>query len=121
MLPNCLVLIENSLVLSVCVERSYSIELLCCAGLGGELREIGRIEQRLVEAAKLGFTTFVIPASHMTPSHARLANVRIIRCKHVNDALRAVLGSGQSAATVPAQGSDHGLDDPNDPDEEDDL
>ena len=69
------------------------------AGLGGELREIGRIEQRMLEAAKLGFTTFVIPGTHTLPTTSRLSGVRIIRCKHVLEALKAVLGTGQSAAS----------------------
>lgn len=77
-----------------------------CAGLGGELREVGRIEQRLIEAAKLGFNTFVIPASHTTPTSNRLAHVRIIRCKHILEALKAVLGSGQSAMTLGVQDTD---------------
>lgn len=32
-------------------------------GLGGELRSVGGIERRLVEAARLGFTTAVVPRS----------------------------------------------------------
>lgn len=67
-----------------------------CIGLGGEIREVGRIEQRLLEAAKLGFTTFVIAAAHAVPTTTRLAGVQIIRCKHIMEALKAVLGSGQS-------------------------
>lgn len=69
------------------------------AGLGGELREVGRIEQRMLEAAKLGFTTFVVPGTHSLPTTSRLSGVRVIRCKHVLEALKAVLGTGQSAAS----------------------
>lgn len=69
------------------------------AGLGGELREVGRIEQRMLEAAKLGFTTFVIPGTHSLPTTSRLSGMRVIRCKHVLEALKAVLGTGQSAAS----------------------
>ena len=84
-----------------CTDRKATCNLLC-SGLGGELREVGRVEQRLVEAAKLGFTTFVIPASHTKPKHASLQNKTIIRCKHVMEALKAVLGTGRSTASVSA-------------------
>jgi DNA repair protein RadA/Sms len=32
-------------------------------GLGGELRQVGRIERRLAEASRMGFTTAVVPRS----------------------------------------------------------
>ena len=72
------------------------------AGLGGELREVGRIEQRMLEAAKLGFNTFVVPNTHTLPTTSRLSGVRIIRCKHVLEALKAVLGTGRSSASIAA-------------------
>ena len=31
-------------------------------GLGGEVRRVGQLDRRLHEAAKLGFTTAVVPA-----------------------------------------------------------
>lgn len=34
-------------------------------GLGGEIRTIVQAEQRIAEAAKLGFTTFVLPSSNL--------------------------------------------------------
>ena len=71
-----------------------------CAGLGGEIRQVGRVEQRMIEAAKLGFSTFVISAAHEMPATNRLANVRIIRCKHIMEALKAVLGTGRSRMSL---------------------
>ena len=85
-------------------------------GLGGELREVGRIEQRLLEAAKLGFTTFVMPASHAKPTNTRLLDVRIIRCKHIMEALKAVLGTGHSTASFALPTDDNNLRDPFDAD-----
>lgn len=82
----------------------------CATGLGGEIREVGRIEQRLIEAAKLGFNTFVIAAAHTTPTTNRLANVQIIRCKHITDALKAVLGTGQSRRTLGVPDRDDSFD-----------
>jgi len=34
-------------------------------GLGGEIRAVAQIDQRIAEAAKLGFETFVLPASNL--------------------------------------------------------
>jgi DNA repair protein RadA/Sms len=34
-------------------------------GLGGEIRTVGQVEQRISEAAKLGFTRIVVPASNL--------------------------------------------------------
>ena len=89
------------------------------AGLGGELREVGRIEQRMAEAAKLGFTTFVIPASHAKPTFSRLTDVRIIRCRHIMEALKAVLGTGKSAASMTDLGTGSALQDTFDNDDSD--
>lgn len=85
--------------------------------MGGELREVGRIEQRLLEAAKLGFNTFVVPASHSVPTTSRLSHVRIIRCKHVMEALKAVLGTGHSTASFDTSDDFSKLQDPFDEEE----
>jgi DNA repair protein RadA/Sms len=44
--------------------------VVACAevGLGGELRQVSRLERRLAEAARLGFTTAIVP--HSTPPMA---------------------------------------------------
>ena len=79
------------------------------------------MDQRLSEAAKLGFTTFVIPASHAKPTNSRLADVRIIRCKHVVEALKAVLGTGQSVASTALTTPGSALQDPFDNDDDSDF
>ena len=38
-------------------------------GLSGELRGVGQLEQRLREAAKLGFLRALVPNSTMAPTH----------------------------------------------------
>jgi DNA repair protein RadA/Sms len=40
-------------------------------GLGGEIRTVAQVEQRVAEAAKLGFKTFVLPASNVKKVSAR--------------------------------------------------
>lgn len=70
------------------------IALIGEVGLGGELRPVGNIERRIAEAAKLGFRSFVIPASSNVHASARLHGARIIECKTVVEAFRVVLGTG---------------------------
>jgi DNA repair protein RadA/Sms len=62
-------------------------------GLGGELRPVGNIERRIAEAAKLGFKTFVIPAASNVHASARLKGARLVECRTVVEAFRAVLGT----------------------------
>ncbi|MEI2697267.1 MAG: DNA repair protein RadA [Microthrixaceae bacterium] len=47
------------------VGRPIAATTVACGevGLGGELRQVGRIERRLAEASRLGFTTAVVPRS----------------------------------------------------------
>jgi DNA repair protein RadA/Sms len=64
-------------------------------GLGGELRPVGHIERRIGEALKLGFRTFVVPASANVHASGRLKGARILECRTVVEAFRAVLGTGK--------------------------
>lgn len=63
---------------------------------------MGHLERRLLEAAKLGFTTIVSPAAPAGPAaaayektRARLATkgVRLLPCKTVYEAIQAALGT----------------------------
>ena len=40
-------------------------------GLGGEIRTVAQIDQRIAEAAKLGFKTFVLPSSNLKKASLR--------------------------------------------------
>ena len=61
------------------------------AGLGGELRPVAHIERRVVEAAKLGFKTILVPGRHAPEQRGRLAGIRIVPCATVAHALHAGL------------------------------
>lgn len=60
-------------------------------GLGGELRAVGRLEQRVAEAAKLGFRRCVVPRASrpFTPPEG----VELITCRTVVEALRAAMAA----------------------------
>lgn len=62
-------------------------------GLSGELRAVSRIEQRIAEAERIGFTDIVIPsgnASSIDPSRFR---IRIHGCSNTEEALRTIFQS----------------------------
>lgn len=61
-------------------------------GLSGEVRPVGRIEQRISEAEKLGFSHFILPSNNMQGIDARRYNIELIPVKRVEEALRALFG-----------------------------
>ncbi len=50
---------------SAFVGRPVGDSLVACGevGLGGELRQVGRIDRRLAEASRMGFTSAIVPRS----------------------------------------------------------
>ena len=56
-------------------------------GLSGECRGIANVEQRVREAARLGFTRAVIP-QHNLPHCAEIAGIQILPAKNVYDILK---------------------------------
>lgn len=55
-------------------------------GLGGELRQVARTDRRLAEAARLGFTTVLVPGRG-GPAEPRRSDVRVLQVDTVRDAL----------------------------------
>ncbi|MFE8703801.1 DNA repair protein RadA [Cytobacillus sp. FJAT-54145] len=60
-------------------------------GLTGEVRRVSRIEQRVQEAAKLGFERVILPANNLGGWKGP-KGIEIIGVKSVNEALKATLG-----------------------------
>jgi DNA repair protein RadA/Sms len=58
-------------------------------GLGGEVRPVAKLELRLKEAEKLGFTSAVIPESGS--EKISLKKIKLIRVKSINDLLEKIL------------------------------
>ncbi len=75
-------------VASSACDRPLPADLVACGeiGLGGELRLVSQIPRRLAEAARLGFTTAVVPASAPDPP----PGVRAIRAATLIDAIGRV-------------------------------
>ena len=54
-------------------------------GLGGEIRNIGKLEQRLKEAEKLGFTKAIVPDTNI-----KAKNIKLTKVKNINDIVKKI-------------------------------
>lgn len=59
-------------------------------GLTGEIRTINYADKRLMEAAKMGFTTAVIPQGNLNNA-PKIAGLKIVGVEHIRDVLKIVL------------------------------
>ena len=61
-------------------------------GLSGEVRPINRIEQRIAEAEKLGFTDMIIPKYNLQGFDQKKFQINLHPVRKVEEALRAIFG-----------------------------
>lgn len=61
-------------------------------GLSGEVRPVSRIEQRVAEAQKLGFTNIIIPRQNMQVFKGKDVGINLIPVRKVEEALRHLFG-----------------------------
>ncbi len=61
-------------------------------GLSGEVRPVNRIEQRIAEAEKLGFTHIIVPKYNLQGLSRRKFNIELVPVRKVEEALRALFG-----------------------------
>ncbi len=61
-------------------------------GLSGEVRPVSRIEQRVAEAQKLGFTNIIIPRQNMQAFKGKDMGINLIPVRKVEEALRHLFG-----------------------------
>ena len=61
-------------------------------GLSGEVRPVNRIEQRIAEAEKLGFSDIIIPKYNLQGFDAAKYQIAIHPVRKVEEALRAIFG-----------------------------
>ncbi|MHA7877347.1 MAG: DNA repair protein RadA [Bacteroidota bacterium] len=90
---------DPALDLAVCVALASSLQEsaitqdYCFAaevGLGGEIRGVSRIEQRIVEADKLGFSTIFISQQNQKKLAKQNVKINIISMARINDILAAL-------------------------------
>lgn len=61
-------------------------------GLSGEVRPVSRIEQRVQEAEKLGFTDIIIPRSNAQAIKGKKTKINVHPVRKVEEALRLLFG-----------------------------
>ena len=60
--------------------------------LAGEVRPVNRIEQRIAEAEKLGFSDMIIPKYNMQGIDAKKYHINLHPVRKVEEALRLLFG-----------------------------
>lgn len=60
-------------------------------GLSGEIRPVNRIEQRILEAEKLGFSKILIPQNNLKGFTSKV-NIEIVQVRKVEEAFRQLFG-----------------------------
>ena len=61
-------------------------------GLSGEVRPVARIEQRIAEAEKLGFSHIIVPKYNLSGLARKKFNIELVPVRKVEEALRALFG-----------------------------
>ncbi|WP_092111109.1 DNA repair protein RadA [Prevotella sp. KH2C16] len=81
-------------VLSSNVDTAIETGWCMCGevGLSGEVRPVNRIEQRVAEAAKLGFTHLILPAYNLKGFNPHKYKIELHPVRKVEEALRALFG-----------------------------
>lgn len=86
-------------VLSAVLSSSLDISIetgVCMAGeigLSGEIRPVNRIEQRIMEAEKLGFSRIIIPFNNLKGfSASPKSRIEIVQVRKVEEAFRQLFG-----------------------------
>jgi len=83
-----------SAVLSSSLDIAIERETCMCGevGLSGEIRPVNRIEQRILEAEKLGFRKIIIPYNNLKSFDTKKLNIKIVTVKKVEEAFRELFG-----------------------------
>lgn len=85
-------------VISAILSSNMDVEIepdVCMAGevgLSGEIRPVNRIEQRIAEAAKLGFKRIIVPASNIKRLDLSRFSIEVQAVKKVEEAFRLIFG-----------------------------
>lgn len=83
-----------SAILSSSLDISIEQGVCMCGevGLSGEIRPVNRIEQRILEAEKLGFASIVIPHNNLKGFDTAKCNIQIVQVGKVEEAFRRLFG-----------------------------
>ena len=83
-----------SAILSSSLDISIEPGISMCGevGLSGEIRPVNRIEQRILEAEKLGFSRIIIPHNNLKGFATSKCKMQIVQVRKVEEAFRQLFG-----------------------------
>ncbi len=85
-------------VISAILSSNLDVEIesgVCMTGeigLSGEIRPVNRIEQRISEAQKLGFSRFILPKQNMQGLNTQGLKIALVPVRKIEEAFRALFG-----------------------------
>ena len=84
-----------SAILSSSLDISIESQVCMCGevGLSGEIRPVNRIEQRILEAEKLGFSRIIIPWNNLKGFDTTKCKIQIVQVRKLEEAFRHLFGS----------------------------
>jgi DNA repair protein RadA/Sms len=83
-----LAVISAILSSSLDISIEHGVCLTGEVGLSGEIRPVNRIEQRILEAEKLGFKRILIPHNNLKGFDTSKCNIQIVQVKKVEEAFK---------------------------------
>jgi DNA repair protein RadA/Sms len=83
-------------VLSSGVDKAITKRMCFSAevGLSGEVRPVSRIENRIREAARLGFTSMMISGAYERINLAGKETIKVVKVNRVDEALKKIFKDG---------------------------
>ena len=87
-----LAVISSILSSNVDMPISRSVCLTGEVGLSGEIRPVTRLEQRIVEADKLGFSKIFVPHNNLKGVNLNRFKVEVVEVSRVEDVFRSLFG-----------------------------
>lgn len=81
-------------VLSSAVDKAITKKMCFSAevGLSGEIRPVTRIENRIREASRLGFTSIMISGAYERINLSQKENIQVVKVNRVEDAVKRLFG-----------------------------
>ncbi len=82
-------------IISSYKEMPVPDDLICFGevGLSGEVRAVNLAEQRIAEAAKLGFSRVIMPKVNLSGIRGKYSQLDLVGVENVQEAMRAILPS----------------------------
>ncbi len=81
-------------IVSSNIDEAIATDVCMCGevGLSGEIRPVGRLEQRILEAQKLGFRRMLVPEQSLKGIDRKALDIELVTVGRVSEAVRELFG-----------------------------